>query len=80
MSFFQDVKVEMRGWIAECLADVEQEGGCSIIGLLHKDGSGRENTIWRTSIVPPWARTISRTMNRPSPSPRGLPPSLSAPC
>lgn len=46
MSFFQDVKVEMRGWIAECLADVEQEGGCSIIGLLHRDGSGRENTIF----------------------------------
>ena len=46
MSFFQDVRAEMRGWIAECLADVEQEGGCSIIGLLHKDGSGRENTIF----------------------------------
>ena len=46
MSFFQDVKVEMRGFITECLADVEQEGECSIIGLCHKDGSGRENTIF----------------------------------
>lgn len=44
--YFTDVRVEMRGWIEECLADIEQEGGCSIIGLTHKDGSGREDTIF----------------------------------
>lgn len=42
----KDVREEIRGWVNECITDVEQEGACSCIMLLHYDGRGMDNEIF----------------------------------
>lgn len=42
----QEIRESIRSWLAERLEDVEQEGALSLVGLVHWDGSGRDNEIF----------------------------------